>query len=531
MTPGDLEALEAKLLDPVWRLTSGELYKIKTADGRGIIPFVPRAEQRALLLKLLASIEGRQPGEERPSQFVELKARRLGYSTAIGVFISDCLGFRKSFTATLIDQTGDDAKKKMNDIVKVAVSSLRSLFDFRLIKDNDSELSITTRGDKEGKEVSTFYAGTKARGGSNNFLWASELGVIQFDDPPRADEIITGAFPSARHGIKLVETTWKGGKGGKLFEIIEPTLSGTANDWQVSFSPWYLDPRNVSASATLDRESAEYFAKIADRLHAGGIVISEEQRRWWASERRTLGIFMARENPTFLDECWTVPVPGAIYAADIQRAWTEGRVGNVPLYEGAPVNTSWDLGAPANMAVWYWQIVGREIRIIDYDHGDLGTLTKRVGHMNAKGYSFGKHYLPHDAQTTERSGTNFTSELIAAGLPSTSLVTVPRCHSVWIGINHAKEMFANIAFRLPHCQKGLDALQAYRKKTEGEGALSTEEPVHDWSSHPADAFRMMAEAHRAGLVSFKFTTAEPKPGWYGLEARYKRRGAKPMRVS
>jgi hypothetical protein len=529
MTAADIADLEERLMDPVWRLTSGELYKIKTADGRGIIPFVPREEQRTLLLKLLAALEGRQPGEERPSQFVELKARRLGYSTAIGVFIADSLGFRESFTATLIDQTGDDAKKKMNDIVKVAVASIREMFPLRLIKDNDSELSLTTADDKEGKSVSTFYAGTKARGGSNDFLWASELGVIQFDDPPRADEIITGAFPSARHGIKVVETTWKGGKGGKLFEIISPTLNGTADDWRVSFSPWYLDPRNASTVAALDVESNAYFAKIAERLEKDGIALTEEQRRWWAAERRTLGIFMARENPTFIDECWTVPVPGAIFAEDVARAEGEGRIANVPYYEGALVNTSWDLGAPVNMAVWYWQITGMTIRIIDYDHGDFGTHSKRVAHMLSKGYNYGKHYLPHDAQTTERTGSNFSTDLINAGLPSSSIVTVPRCYSVWIGINHLKEMFANLSFDAKKCEVGLNALRAYRKKTEGEGALSTTEPVHDWASHPSDALRMMAEAHNSGLVAFKYTEAKPQPDYYGHRPR--RRAAVAMRVS
>jgi hypothetical protein len=295
------------------------------------------------------------------------------------------------------------------------------------------------------------------------------------------------------------------------------------------FFPWYLDPRNVSETSVLDDQAKEYFAKIKPRLDGIGVTLSEKQMRWWAAERRKQGIFMARENPSFLDECWSSPVKGAIYAEEIERARVEGRVGDFRPYEGALVHTSWDLGAPANTAVWYWQIVGREIRILDCDIGDFGTLTARVARMNAKGYLYGKHYLPHDAQTTERSGSNFTTELIAAGLPSPSLVTVPRCHSVWIGINHAKEMFSSLAFRMPNCEKGLDALSAYRKKVEGEGALSTSEPVHDWTSHPADAFRMMAEAHRAGLIAFKHTTAEPRPDWFG--PKHKRRGAAPMKVS
>jgi phage terminase large subunit len=228
-------------------------------------------------------------------------------------------------------------------------------------------------------------------------------------------------------------------------------------------------------------------------------------------------------------ECdFTVPIPGAVYAAAIDRARSEGRITSFPIDGSSLVHTSWDLGAPQNTVVWYWQIVGREVRIIDCDRNFEGTLTERVAAMLRKGYNFGKHYLPHDAMQTERSGTTLATELHKCGLLGT--VIVPRTHDVWVGINHALEMFPALAFRSPQCDSGLDALSSYRTRRQGEGALTTDEPVHDWASHPADAFRVMAEGHRAGLWQFKNTTAEVRPDWYGLKARNKR-GMKPQRVS
>lgn len=227
-------------------------------------------------------------------------------------------------------------------------------------------------------------------------------------------------------------------------------------------------------------------------------------------------------------ECdFTAPMPGAIYAEEVEKARYEGRITSYPVDGSSLVHTSWDLGAPENTCVWYFQVVGREIRIIDCDRGDRGTIAQRAAYMLSKGYSFGKHYLPHDAAQTERTGATFLTEL-AKHLPSTSLAVVPRCVDVWIGINHALEMFPSLAFRSPQTDDGLAALSAYRRKVVGEGALSVHEPIHDWSSHPADAFRMLAEAHRAGMLAFKNTTAEPRPDWYG---KPKRRGAVPMRVS
>jgi hypothetical protein len=222
--------------------------------------------------------------------------------------------------------------------------------------------------------------------------------------------------------------------------------------------------------------------------------------------------------------------PRAIYAKAIEKARSDGRVCPMPVDGSNLVHTNWDLGAPRKTAVWYWQIVGREIRVIDCDIGFEGTIAERVARILGKGYNLRKHYLPHDAQQTERSGSTFASELARAGLPN--LVTVPRTHSVWIGINHALELFPALSFRSPHCDKRLEALEAYRSEVEGEGALSRNEPEHDWSSHQSDAFRMMAEAHRAGLVRFTDTTAAVNTDWLGLGLhRHGRRGMKPIRVS
>lgn len=518
MNPAALAALESKLSDPIWRLTSGELYKIAPADGSGLQPFIPRPEQVAII---------RAIHEGGASKLLIPKARRLGMSTTLGVMAADALIWRKSWQGSLIDQNAADASRKLDRIVRVALDNLPPwlLSRVQFVKSNDSQITVNVQGTGER----SFYAGMNARGGSNDFLWVSEWGVIQHEDPKRSGRIRAGALPSARHGVTVVETTWAGGKGGDVWELLEPSLTGAADDWKVLFFPWWVDPRNVSETAMIDDAAKLYFAKIAPRLAREGITLTEPQMRWWAAERRAQGIFMPRENPTFLDECWSAPIQGSVYAEAIERARAEGRICAMPVDGSNLVNTSWDLGSPENTVVWYWQIVGREVRFIDCDRGDKGTLTERVALMLAKGYNYGKHYLPHDCIQTERTGSNFLAEIAKAGLPARSLATIPRTASVWIGINHALELFPALAFRSPQCDDGLTALAAYRTRREGEGALTTDEPVHDWASHTADAFRMMAETHRAGLVAFKHTTAEVKSEWYAPKER--RRGMAPMRIS
>jgi phage terminase large subunit len=229
-------------------------------------------------------------------------------------------------------------------------------------------------------------------------------------------------------------------------------------------------------------------------------------------------------------ECdFTVPMPGSIYAGAIDEARAQGRVCEMPVDGSSPVCTSWDLGSPENTSVWFFQIVGREIRFIDFHKGDKGTLTERVALMKSLGYNYDKHYLPHDAQQTERTGTTFATELVRAGMPGGSVVTVPRTHDVWVGINHGLEMFNALSFRMPHCVDGLNALASYRTRRQGEGAAQTDLPIHDWASHPSDAARVMFEAHRSGMIKFKHTTAEARSDWYDPH-RARRRGAKPIRM-
>ena len=96
-------------------------------------------------------------------------------------------------------------------------------------------------------QTSTLFAGTHARGGANLFLGISEWGFVQCEDLRRSEEILTGALPSAKDGTIVVETTWRGGRGGHLWDIVKtglqtPEEQKQRDDWRVGFFPWQDDP-------------------------------------------------------------------------------------------------------------------------------------------------------------------------------------------------------------------------------------------------------------------------------------------------
>lgn len=196
---------------------------------------------------------------------------------------------------------------------------------------------------------------------------------------------------------------------------------------------------------------------------------------------------------------FSAPNENAILGRFVAKAYAEQRVGPFPVDGRAPVHTSWDLGGPRNTVVWYWQCLpfGR-IRLLDVDYGLDLTLTERVGHMNAKGFNLGKHYLPHDARQTSRTGRTFEEDAREAGIKN--IVVVPPIATVGQGVDYMAELFPSFEFATPACEIGLKALKAYEWQKVQTSGLVKSEPLHNWASHIADALRTMAEADKLGLV-------------------------------
>jgi hypothetical protein len=349
----------------------------------------------------------------------------------------------------------------------------------------------------EEAKSNTMFAGTHARGGANSFLWISEWGVIQASDLARSEEILTGALPSVGDGVCVVETTWKGGRSGHLWSLVKSALEMPEEqkgpfDWRVVFFPWQDEPTYCDAVARpLTEETRRYFADKP--------AFSLGQQSWYQRKRAEQGLFMFREYPTTIEECFQSPVEGAIYAEAIDKLRAEGAIGPWKLDHSALTHTCWDLGSPINTAVWYFQLgpMG-EIHVIDCDLDLDLTPVERVARMLAKGYLYGSHFLPHDSLQTQKSGRTFLNELKEAGLANCKAVL--RTSDIWVGINRLKQMLPRFSSRLPHCERGLEALCNYHAIRETPTGIARDEPVHDWSSHACDALRLVAEAEASGML-------------------------------
>lgn len=495
----DLKSLGALLRDPVWRVCN--LYKIKAAEGGKLVRFEPTPEQTEVIHGIY---------RDGLTNILILKARQLGMSTVIDIIMADMAIWNEGFQGSIVDEDQKAAALKLKYKVKTAFESMPKKIKalFQVVNSNDSEFAVRLKTATAEDQISTVFAGKNARGGTNNLLHVSEWGPIQHNDPPRSEEIMNGALPSAKAGIVVIETTWMGGKGGCLWEITERAMTTrpedmTKEDFTLLFFPWYTDPQYQTEGnfGQIPAEVQKYFDEKEVHLAAIGKPhkFTPQQRLWYFKVALPKGSKRFAEFPTTLEECFMAPVPGAIYAELVDQARAEGRVIDFPWDRSTLVYTTWDLGSPTNTRVLYWQFVGREIHCIDHDSGlDLGPV-ERVAHMRAKGYPYGGHFFPHDAGAKEKGGKNFQEQMTDAGLPAISII--PQAVEIWTGINAAQQLFPRMVFHKTRCKKLLESLSAYHTKEDKTlPGHQTSVPVHDWSSHDSDCLRYLPEAMDAGLI-------------------------------
>lgn len=187
-------------------------------------------------------------------------------------------------------------------------------------------------------------------------------------------------------------------------------------------------------------------------------------------------------------------IQGAYYAVEMKKAKEENRVTRVPYDPAASVITSWDLGIGDSTAIWFGQFVGQEVRLINYYENSgvgLDHYAKVLGDM---GYHYESHILPHDVRVKELgSGKSRLETLEQLGIHNIAIA--PRLN-VDDGIQAVRSMLNRCWFDEENCGRGVEALLQYRREFDERLKSWRGRPLHDWTSHGADAFRYLAVGQR-----------------------------------
>ena len=198
-------------------------------------------------------------------------------------------------------------------------------------------------------------------------------------------------------------------------------------------------------------------------------------------------------------ECsFEAAIIGAYYGKEM-RVLTDGnRITSVEHDPIFPVYTAWDLGYSDDTAIWWYQVVHGELRILDYHSSNGQPVAYYTGLIESKqheyGYTYRTHWLPHDARAkTLASGGKSIIEQISNKIPLESLKIVPSL-SLQDGIQASRLALMRAWFDAEKCEDGIECLRQYQREFDEDKKVFRDKPRHDWTSHGADAFRMLAIA-------------------------------------
>jgi len=189
-------------------------------------------------------------------------------------------------------------------------------------------------------------------------------------------------------------------------------------------------------------------------------------------------------------ECsFDAAVEGSYYGQMLNELEEKKHMQEIPREELSRTFTAWDLGMGDSTSIWVAQLVGTEVRLIDYYENHGVGLDHYVKWIKDNDYSKAEHILPHDVRVRELgTGKSRLEMLEDSGL---QVKIAPRM-GLDDGIQSVRRLLPRCWFNVPKVQTGLNCLRNYRRDYDEKRKIFFERPLHDWSSHGSDSFRYLA---------------------------------------
>jgi phage terminase large subunit len=189
-------------------------------------------------------------------------------------------------------------------------------------------------------------------------------------------------------------------------------------------------------------------------------------------------------------ECsFDAAVEGSYYGQMLNELEEKKHMQEIPREEISRTFTAWDLGMGDSTSIWVAQLVGSEVRLLDYYENHGVGLDHYVKWIKDNDYLKAEHILPHDVRVRELgTGKSRLEMLEESGL---QVKIAPRM-GLDDGIQAVRRLLPRCWFNVPQVQNGLNCLRNYRRDYDEKRKIFFERPLHDWSSHGSDSFRYLA---------------------------------------
>jgi phage terminase large subunit len=288
----------------------------------------------------------------------------------------------------------------------------------------------------------------------------------------------------------------------KGYEIIEPMLracKGTAL--------FLSTPKGKNHMYRLHHDIALEFPEEWFVYHIG---LNETKHLDEVEEARS----RAQLSPDFFQQEYMCSyhhgVTGQFYYTELQDMRTDMRINSVPYLSELPVYTSWDLGLKDPACIIFFQVdkIGN-VRIFDsYSDTDKG-LDHFAHVLQSKGYTYAKHFFPHDIEVREQTYAANTRKSYLMAKNVHPIIVVPR-QSLEEGIEMTKVFLKKCFIDEKKGEPVLRALENYRSEYDSKNDRYTGVPVKNFARHFSDALRYAAQCEKLLTTG---TTADDIKQW------------------
>lgn len=272
------------------------------------------------------------------------------------------------------------------------------------------------------------------------------------------------------------------------WDTIRPILNENGG-WAV-FNTTPLGKNHAYRLFEAAKQNPKWFAQLLTIENTsrenGQAVITQED----IDEERKMGM----EEDMILQEyfcSFDAAIRGSYYAEPMRTAREEQRICKVPYESKLPVFTAWDLGIGDTTPIIFYQLYGKEIRIIDAEEHAGEGLAFYANLLDQKGYKYQLHNWPHDGDVREL-GTGKSRLETARQLGINPIHIIP-AQNIDDGIQAVRSIFPRLWID-EKLTGFIDAISQYRKEYDEEKKTFKDRPLHDWSSHFADALRYLSQS-------------------------------------
>lgn len=277
----------------------------------------------------------------------------------------------------------------------------------------------------------------------------------------------------------------------EAWQTLIPTLREEGTDWNAELWVTWNPKRKAASVERRFRNSADPRIKVVEMNWRDNPKFPAKLER---DRQRDL-----EDNPDDYEHIWEggykTAFTGAYYAKPLAEAMREGRIGHVALDPLMTIRAYWDIGGTGAKAdacaIWIVQFVGQSVRVLDYYEAVGQELSVHVQWLRDSGYEKAMCILPHDGANHDKVyKVSYQSSLTDAGF-QVKVIPNMGAGAAMSRVEATRRLFPSIWFNASTTEPGREALAWYHEKRDDTRNIGLG-PNHDWASHCADAFGLMA---------------------------------------